>query len=159
MKKSRKKHHKRKSSRRHRVSGVDFTNVLGVVAGAVAAGALNKVIPDTIDPKIVAGGKVALGVFLPNFVKSGKLKNVMAGVGSGMVAVGAVDLLKEFGVLSGTGEDEVLQVSLNGDQDILAGDTSVLAGDDLSVVNGDEDVINGDDLSVVNGMDDDYDFN
>ena len=159
MKRKHKKHSKKRHSRRHSIGAIDFTNVLGVVAGAVAAGALNKVIPDTIDPKISAAGKLALGVFLPNFVKGGKMKNVLAGVGSGMVAVGSVELLKEFGVLSGTtGTDEVLEVSMNGDQDILAGSTSVLAGDDDMISGDDLSVVNGDDLSVVNG-DDDYDFN
>lgn len=159
MRKKHKKTH-RKHSRRHKVGAVDFTNILGVAAGAIAAGALNKVIPETVNTKIVAAGKIALGVALPMFVKTGSMKNVLAGVGSGMIAVGSVDLLKEFGVLSGTDSDDVLQVSVSGDQDILAGSQSVLAGDDLSVVSGDMDILAGDDLSVVSGMDDEeYSFN
>lgn len=137
-----KKHHTRKRSHKSGMGAIDFTNILGVVAGAVAAGYLDKLVPDSVDPKIVAGGKIALGVALPMFVKSGSMKNVLAGAGAGMIAVGSVDLLKGFGVLSGASDDEVLEISLNGDMDVLSGDdmsvinASVLADDDMSVVNG-----------------------
>ena len=150
MAKRRKKAVKRRSGKRSKsgMGAIDFTNILGVVAGAVAAGYLDKVIPETIDNKIVAGGKIALGVALPMFVKSGNMKNILAGVGSGMVAVGSIDLLKGFGVLSGAEDEEMLEISLNGDLDILSGD------DDLSVVQGD--ILAGeDDLSVVQGYDED----
>lgn len=145
MARHKKKSKKHYSKRKHHKSGmgaIDFTNILGVVAGAVAAGYLNKLIPDSVDPKIVAGGKIALGVALPMFVKSGSMKNVLAGAGAGMIAVGSVDLLKGFGVLSGASDDEVLEISLNGDMDVLSGDdmsvinASVLAEDDMSVING-----------------------
>ena len=162
--KHKRKHKKRSHHRRHRKGGlgaIDFTNILGVAAGAVAAGMLNKVIPESVNTKIVAGGKMALGIALPMFVKSGKLKGIMAGVGSGMIAVGAVDLLKSFGVLSGA--DDTMSLSLNGDQDMLSADVlgaDVLGADDISVVSGDEymsgdDVMSGD-ISVVSGHDDEY---
>jgi len=149
MAKRRKKTRKagRRRSRKSTMGAIDITNILGVVAGAVVAGYLDKVIPDTIDNKIVAGGKIALGVALPMFVKSGSMKNILGGAGAGMIAVGSVDLLKEFGVLSGDEEDDMLEISLNGDQDVLAGD------EDINVINGD--VLAGDDdISVVNGYDD-----
>lgn len=139
----------RRRSRKSSIHGIDFTNILGVVGGAVVAGYLNKVIPETIDNKIVAGGKIALGVVLPMLVKTGSMKNILGGVGSGMIAVGSVELLKEFGVLNGPEEDDMLEISLSGDQDVLAGD------DDMSVINAD--VLSGDeeeDISVVNGFDD-----
>ncbi|MEI6508578.1 MAG: hypothetical protein WCO54_08825 [Bacteroidota bacterium] len=148
-----KRRHKKTHSRRlgARKNSIDTMNIIGVAVGAVVAGYINKLIPadSKISPKIVAGGKIALGVALPLFVKGGKMKNTLAGVGSGMVAVGTIDLLKEMDILSGV-DDEVLEVTLNGDQDILA-------GDDLSVVNGGEMVLAGDDLSVVNGYDYDED--
>ena len=140
------KKHKKTHSRRKRHSGmgaIDTMNILGVAIGAVAAGYLGKLVPATVNTKIVSGGKIALGIALPMLVKGGKMKNTLAGVGSGMIAVGTVDLLRDFGVLSGM-DDEILEVTLNGDQDILA-------GDDLSVVNGGETVLAADDLSVVNG--------
>jgi len=137
-----KKHHTRRRSHKSGMGAIDFTNILGVVAGAVAAGYLDKLVPDSVNPKITAGGKIALGVALPMFVKSGSMKNILAGAGAGMIAVGSVDLLKGFGVLSGAAEDDVLEISLNGDMDVLAGDdmavinASVLAEDDMSVING-----------------------
>jgi hypothetical protein len=131
------------------MGAIDFTNIIGVAGGAVGAGLIDKVIPASIDAKIASIGKIAIGVLLPNMVKSGKMKNVMSGVGAGFIAVGTTDLLRGMGVLQGTNED-ALSISLNGDQDYLGAD--VLAGDDLNVVN-------GDDLSVVNadvlGGDDD----
>lgn len=136
----RRKHTKRRISgvRRHRKHGmgaIDTTNIISVIGGAVIAGYLNKLIPATVNDKIVAGGKVALGIALPMLVKSGSMKNIMHGVGAGMIAVGSVDLLKSFGALSGDFDIPVI----NGD--VLAGD--VLA--DIPVINGDDDMMSGDD--------------
>ena len=154
MSKRRKKHHKKTTTRRHShkhaMHGIDVMNIVGVAAGAVVAGMINKFIPETVNGKIVAAGKIALGIALPNFVKSGSMKNTLAGVGSGMIAVGTIDLLKDMGVLSGTGE--TMDISLNGDQDYLNAD--VLGADDISVVSAD--VLGADDISVVSGMDEDY---
>jgi len=122
----------------------DTQNLIGLVAGAVIAGYINKVIPATTNDKIVSGGKIALGLALQKFMKG----SLTHGIGSGMIAVGSVDLLKSFGALSGDFDIPVI----NGD--VLAGD--VLAGDDLDVINGDDfdiPVINGDDIDL--GMDDD----
>ena len=139
--KRRKKHHRVSGVRRkrHTMGSIDATNIISVIGGAVIAGYLNKLIPATVNDKIVAGGKVALGIALPMLVKSGSMKNVMQGVGAGMIAVGSVDLLKSFGALSGDFDIPVI----NGD--VLAGD--VLAGDfDIPVINGDnEDMMSGDD--------------
>lgn len=140
----------RRRQRMHGVGAVDFTNILSVIAGAVAGNMLNKVVPSTVDPRLVSGGKLALGVALPMFSKSGSTKNILAGVGSGMVAVGSIELLKAVAptMMSGIGEDEFISVSLDGIGE------SVLAEDVLS---GDIDVINGD-ISVVNGDDEDEDY-
>lgn len=140
--KRRKKHSRvngvRKKSRSS-MGAIDPTNIISVIGGAVIAGYLNKLIPPTVNDKIVAGGKVALGIALPMLVRSGSMKNVMQGVGAGMIAVGSVDLLKSFGAISGDFDIPVI----NGD--VLAGD--VLAGDfDIPVINGDdEDMMSGDD--------------
>lgn len=135
----RKKHHRRKISgvrrRRHSMHGIDTTSILGVVGGAVLAGYLNKIVPATVNDKLLAGGKVALGVALPMFIKTNK--SLVSGIGAGMVAVGSVDLLKSFGALSGDFDIPVI----NGD--VLAGDMENM-GADLPVVNGD----------VLAGMDD-----
>ena len=129
MKRGKKRHHKVSGSRRRRHHGlgaIDTTNILGVVGGAVLAGYLNKLVPATVNDKILAGGKVALGLALPMIFKSGKTKNIMTGVGAGMIAVGSVDLLKSFGALSGDFDIPVV----NGD--ILHGDDDMGYNDDLS---------------------------
>lgn len=143
---SKKRHHtkRRKSSM---MGAIDMMNILGVAAGAVAAGMADKFIPESIDKRISAAGKIAIGVLLPNMVKSGKMKNALAGVGSGFIAVGAVDLLKGFGVLSGANDSDYLEVTLNGG-------VNVLAGEDINIVSGDQDILAGEDISIVSGMDD-----
>lgn len=130
----------RRRSKRSMLGAIDTMNILSVVGGAVIAGMVNKLIPagTTIDPKIIAGGKVALGVALPMLSKDGKMKSILGGVGAGMIAVGSVDLLKSLNVISGDFDIPVI----NGDLlsgDILAGD--VLAGLDIPVINGDDDMM------------------
>lgn len=142
---ARKRHHKRKisgvSRRKHAISGIDTTSILGVVGGAVIAGYLNKIVPATVNDKLLAGGKVALGIALPMFIKSNK--SLISGLGAGMIAVGSVDLLKSFGALSGDFDIPVI----NGD--VLAGDIDEMNGD-LPIVNGD--VLAGDD-DMISGYD------
>jgi len=171
-KKRKKRYSSRKSGKRMSgIGAVDFMNIIAVAGGAVVAGFANKLVPSTVNDKIVSGGKIALGVALPMLSKDGKTKALLNGVGSGMIAVGAVELLKSFGVLSGIGADtDTISVSLDGigeDDTNFLGESvlaeSVLAEDlgaidDLSVVNGIDDlsVVNGiDDLNVVNGIDED----
>lgn len=127
--------------RRHSVGAVDTMSILGIVGGAVAAGYLNKVVPATVNDKLLAGAKVALGVALPMFIKSNK--SLVGGIGAGMISIGSVDLLKSFGALSGDFDIPVI----NGD--ILAGDMDEM-GADLPVINadilsGDEDFLGYDD--------------
>jgi len=125
-----------KGRRRSKISGskIDFTNILAVVGGAVIAGYVNKLVPVTVNDKVVAGGKVVLGIVLPMLSKNGQTKNILSGVGAGMIAVGSVDLLKSFGAISGDFDIPVI----NGD--VLAGlNGDVLAGDfDIPVINGDD---------------------
>lgn len=152
MAKRKKKSHRRRSSRRSfgMMGAIDTTNILTVAAGAVGAKMLDKVIPDTIDAKLVAAGKIALGIALPMVVKDGKSKNVMQGLGSGLIAVGAIDLVSSFGILSGVGADDkdMLVVSLDGVDDLPV----VNGDDDLPVVNGQDDVLGAD---VLHGVEDD----
>ena len=124
------KRKKRKSKvsgirRKRKMSGlgaIDTQNILGVVAGAVVAGYLNKIVPANVNDKVLAGGKVALGVALPMFWK----KPIAQGIGAGMVAVGSVDLLKSFGALSGDFDIPVIS------GDVLSGDLDVINGDVLA---------------------------
>ena len=135
--------------RSSRMGGIDTTNILGVVAGAVAAGYLNKLVGNKVNDKVLAGGKVALGIALPMLFKSGSTKNIMAGVGSGMVAVGSVDLLKSFGALSGDFDIPVI----NGDDEFMSGDDEFMGEDFLSA-----DILNGDDDMGADFLSADEDF-
>jgi len=137
------KHHTRR--RRHTMSGVtgDVTNVLAMVAGAIAGRMVQNKFGGT-NPKVVAAGQIAAGIFLPKLVKN----KFVAGIGTGMIVNGGVTLANQFGVvsaISGLGADYSLDyvsgtdnlTAIAGgvgitDQGIMTGDTdrlSVVAGD------------------------------
>ncbi len=123
----------------------DLMTPIGGLVGGIGGTALDKIIPASLDPKIVAGGKMALGVL------ASQMDNpLLKGLGAAMTGIGASELMAALGVLGAPPSDGDLFVSLDG----ADGYTDVLAGDDLDVINGDDDldVINGDDdLDVING--------
>ena len=155
-----KRHHKKKHhARRRRHSsmsgvGVDMTNVLAMVAGAIAGRMVQNKFGGT-NPKVVAAGQIAAGIFLPKFVKN----KFVAGIGTGMIVNGGVTLANQFGVvsaISGLGADESLDYVAGTDNlSILAGgvgvtDQGIMTGevDRLSVLAGDmEDMGYSDDES------------
>ena len=154
---------RRKRSRVSGLGSIDIMNIGSILAGGLIAGYINKFNKEkdpttkekTINPTIFAGGKLALGVALPMFIKS----PIASGIGAGMIAVGGLELLKNLAptMVSGFGaleDSDTISISLEG-VNVLSGnnfDDGVLAGnDDISVVNG------NDDISVVNGYDDMYD--
>ncbi len=144
--------------RSSRMGGIDTTNILGVVAGAVVAGYLNKLVGNKVNDKVLAGGKVALGLALPMIFKSGSTKNIMTGVGSGMIAVGSVDLLKSFGALSGDFDIPVINGDfdipvINGDDEFMNGDDDFMGEDFLSA-----DILSGDDDMGADFLSADEDF-
>lgn len=98
----RKSHSKKRSTRRRRGMGavgkVGMSSALYTIAGAVAAQAVAKFVPIT-NEKIKAAIPVAVGLFLPKFIKG----SVGQGLGNGMVALGGLKLIQSFGVLSGLG--------------------------------------------------------
>jgi len=92
-------HHRR---RRHGMGAMGSTanTALYAIAGAAAAQLLGKVLPATLDDKIKAAAPVAIGFFLPKFVKG----PAGQGLSAGMIAVGGLKLVQSFGVLNGIGE-------------------------------------------------------
>jgi hypothetical protein len=101
------------------------------------------------DAKILAAGKVALGVALPRFIKN----PLMTSVGQGMIAVGATELIGSFVPSLGAADDVVLLSGLDemGGLDEI-GEYSELSG--LDVMNGNISEVNGyGDISEVNGLD------
>lgn len=165
--------HRRRRSKRSssQLGAIDTTNLLTTAIGALGAKFLNKVIPSTVNSSLVAGGKIAVGVFLPMLSKDGKTKNMLTGVANGFIAVGTIELVESFGVtLEGLGaaDDTTLAVALEGIEDIEFEEVEtrqlgenvlgeeVLGANDLQVVNGNDlDVINADDQDGMDDGDDD----
>ena len=95
---------KRAIGRRRRMSGIgamgsQITGALYTIAGAVAAGAVTKFLPSTMNEKLKAAVPVVVGIMLPKYLKG----NIGAGIGAGMVATGGLKLVQSFGVLNGIG--------------------------------------------------------
>lgn len=158
---AKRRHHKRKHTRRrrHSMSGVggDMTNVLAMVAGAIAGRMVQNKFGGS-NPKIVAAGQIAAGILLPRFVKN----KFVAGIGTGMVVNGGVTLANQLGVVSAvsgmvgasdysldyvSGTDNLTAIAGVGitDQGIMTGDT-----DNLSIVAGD--------LEDMGAMDEESDY-
>jgi len=79
--------------------GSQITGALYTIAGAVAAGAVTKFLPATMNEKLKAAVPVVVGIMLPKYLKG----NIGAGIGAGMVATGGLKLVQSFGVLNGIG--------------------------------------------------------
>jgi hypothetical protein len=79
--------------------GSQVTNAIYTIAGAVAAGAVAKFLPATMNDKLKAAVPVVVGIMLPKYLKG----NIGAGVGAGMVAAGGLKLVQSFGILAGVG--------------------------------------------------------
>lgn len=71
--------------------------LIGLIVGAAGTAFANKFIGDKVDGKILAAGEMAIGWFLPTFVKG----DFVAGVGDGVFSAGGLNLLQEFGVVNG----------------------------------------------------------
>lgn len=131
---------RRRKSRRMGAIGKSFImDAAGLVAGAAAARILTssgKILPN-LDAKIKSAGVIALGAFLPKFIKGSFGKSI----GDGMVAAGGIGLLQATNVLGAI--DNAMEIPV-----------SVMAGDDLSVIAG----YGQDNLSVIAGMDEEYSY-
>ena len=159
---AKRRHHKKKHTTRRRrhsaMSGVggDMTHVLAMVAGAIAGRMVQNKFGGT-NPKVVAAGQIAAGIFLPKFIKN----KFVAGIGTGMVVNGGVTLASQFGVVSaiaGIGADYSLDYVAGTDNlSILAGGVGVT---DQGIMTGDVDrlsVLAGD-MEDMSGMDDDSEY-
>jgi hypothetical protein len=133
--------------------------ILGVVAGSVAAGlvgkAVTKFLPNSSDT-VKALIPIAAGVFLAM-----QKNEIMKGAGFGMVAAGGSSLVEAFVPgIKGTDVDDLFlgeaddYLSLPADQSILSlpADQSILSGIDM-----DDDSINGD-LDYMDGADEDFNY-
>jgi hypothetical protein len=118
-----------------------INEVLGVVAGAVAAGFVSKLVNDKL-PNVPGVVKslipVGVGVFL-----AGNKNTIIKGAGFGMVAKGGADLASTL--IPGIGNIDEVFLSAPADQSILSlpADQSVLSGDD-DFIGQDDDFMAGD---------------
>jgi hypothetical protein len=111
----RKAHKKATPHRRRRVGAMggktDFNQLLMVIAGAVGANVLEKIIPDNVSgvdlTKYKGAIPVAVGFFLPSMVKAPWAK----GLGLGMVAGGGANLLKDAGIIGAITGDETPMIA------------------------------------------------
>jgi hypothetical protein len=127
-----------------------INEVLGVVAGAVAAGFVSKLVNDKMPNTpgyIKALIPIGAGIFL-----TGNKNAIIKGAGFGMVAKGGAELAGTL--IPGIGNIDEVFLSAPADQSILSlpADQSVLSGDD-DFINGDDEFMNGDD-EFMNGEED-----
>ena len=127
-----------------------INEVLGVVAGAVAAVFVTKLVNDKLPNTpgyVKALIPIGAGIFL-----TGNKNVMLKGVGFGMVAKGGAELASTL--IPGIGNIDEIFLSAPADQSILSlpADMSVLSGNE-DFMNGDEDFMNGDE-DFMNGDED-----
>jgi hypothetical protein len=112
-------------------------DVAGLTIGAVLAKQVGKLLP-SLDSKIQAVGKIALGVVLPKLIKT----PIVHGIGNGMIAVGGAELIGGFVPSLGAADDVVL---LSGIDQIGADEMGLIdnIGGDIAEINGDIAEVNG----------------
>jgi hypothetical protein len=139
---ARRKHKKTTHRRYHRrsvgaVGGQMVMDIAGLTIGALLAKQVGKLLP-SLDSKIQAVGKIALGVLLPNLNKT----PIVKGIGNGMIAVGGAELIGGFVPSLGAADDVVL---LSGIDQIGADEMGLVdnIGGDVAEINGDVSEING----------------
>lgn len=141
----RRKSTKRRSGRRRRMGAVgkaNMTAALGIIAGAV----IGKKVADFIpvgDDKIKNAAVLAIGYFFPTLVKGEMGK----AIGNGMIAAGGAGLVGKIIPALGAMDDTMTFPVTVGE-----------IPDSISVIAGDDSVMAGDDLSVLAGMDEDEDM-
>jgi hypothetical protein len=127
--------------------GTLLTMGLGAIAGRLVQGKLES----KVNPKLLAGGQVVVGMFLPKLVKS----KIGAGIGSGMAVNGIVTLANQFGIvsaISGTDTEMEYVGSYTDTDDSMGYADSSIAGDL------DEGIMSGYADTTIAGMSEDYDY-
>jgi hypothetical protein len=136
----RRKSTKRRSSRR-RMGAVGKANIqaaLGIIAGAVIGKKVAGIIP-VGDERIKNAAVLGIGLAFPMILK-GELGKA---IGNGMIAAGGAGLvgglIPALGQMDDTMTFPVTVGEIPDNISVIAGDDTVLAGDDLSVLAGMED--------------------
>jgi len=138
----RKKSTRRRRSGRRRMGAMAkgaVTQALGIIAGAIAGKMVAKALPIG-DERIKNGAVVAAGIFFPQIVKG----DLGKAIGNGMIAAGGAGLVGNLVPALGQADDvmefPVTVGEIPDNLSVIAGEDSVMAGDNLSVLAGyDED--------------------
>lgn len=134
----RRKSTRRRSSRRRRMGAVGKANItaaLGIIAGAVIGKKVAGFIP-VGDERIKNAAVLGIGLAFPMILKGDMGK----AIGNGMIAAGGAGLVGQLVPALGQMDDTMtFPVTVGEVPDnisVIAGDDSVMAGDDLSVLAG-----------------------
>jgi hypothetical protein len=133
-----------------------INEILGIIAGAVAAGQVKKIITNFNlpgGPMIGSAAPIVLG-----FILSGQKSEIIRGLGFGMIAKGGSDLATEFLPGIGNIDDNIEEIFINeSNEDFLLNepaDMSILSEPaDMSILSGTDD-ITAEELAMM-GMDED----
>lgn len=110
------------------------SEILATTAGAVVGVKMITMLSGKIDGKIASAIPLAVGVFLPKFVKNPMVK----GVAQGMIAVGGMKLVTNLLPALGASDDVVLVSGVDeiGALDQIGADIAEVNGMDINEVNG-----------------------
>ena len=134
----RRKSTRRRSTRRRRMGAVGKANItaaLGIIAGAVIGKKVAGIIP-VGDERIKNAAVLGIGLAFPMILKG----DIGKAVGNGMIAAGGAglvgSLVPALGAMDDTMTFPVTVGEVPDNISVIAGDDSVMAGDDLSVLAG-----------------------
>ena len=123
-----------------------LTKAGGVGIGVLGANAaVNKLVPATMNKKIVGAGEVLLGAIAPEFFK-GKNNDLVEGIGAGVMADGWLRLGREIApnIISGPGDNNSLGTIGDSGYSIDEDNMSMGAiGNDYADINGVSDMAIG----------------
>lgn len=111
MAKKKKKSHGHRRHRHRSMGAVNLQSIGMKVVGIAAAAFVDNLARKnftSLSPKLLGVIEIAGGVFLPKFMKS----PLGEGIADGLIAVGTINLLKSFSVISGVGAVPVARVPL-----------------------------------------------
>ncbi len=95
--------HRRHHTRRRRISGPNMKSALmkvaGIGAGVFAGRLITTKLGASLSPTILGAVVIVGGVMIPKYMKS----DLGQGIGDGLVAVGILGELQQFGIISGIG--------------------------------------------------------
>lgn len=136
-KRKRKTTRRRRSGRRMGSPAGMIQSALGIVAGAVVGKLVATKLLPAVDQRIKNAGVLVLGAAVfPRLIKG----DLGKAIGAGMIAVGGQGLVGSFipaiGAMDDTMEFPVTVGEIPDNLSVIAGDNTVLAGDDLSVLAG-----------------------